>query len=199
MDPVWHPLDLADCTLEPTARRGGVESSHDSPLEGTGFELLVRGRGEAGCRAFDAPSYLGRVGSRRSDPANRDRRSREQIPVAVFRVGRSIFDATRHVGVFVVAVAPAKAMVLSPSVVYRAALVRSAAVRFFDANGSGRLIPSACGCAPSPDLPDPADSKSTAKPTYGIRKGSAKSWGLMTVAVTVSQDRIQPVGRLFIA
>jgi hypothetical protein len=24
----------------------------DSPLEGTGFELLVRGRGEAGCRAF---------------------------------------------------------------------------------------------------------------------------------------------------
>ena len=24
----------------------------DSPLEGTGFELLVRGRGEAGCCAF---------------------------------------------------------------------------------------------------------------------------------------------------
>ena len=72
----------------------------DSPLERAGFELLVRGRGEAGCRAFDAPSYLGRVGSRRSDPANRDRRSREQIPVAVFRVGRSIFDATRHAGVF---------------------------------------------------------------------------------------------------
>ena len=24
----------------------------DSPLEGTGFELVVRGRGEAGCRAF---------------------------------------------------------------------------------------------------------------------------------------------------
>src|SRR6516165_8869215 len=41
MDPVWHPLDLADCTLEPTARRGGVESSHDSPLEGTGFEPSV--------------------------------------------------------------------------------------------------------------------------------------------------------------
>jgi hypothetical protein len=41
----------------------------DSLLEGTGFELLVRGRGEAGCRALDAPSYLGRVGSRRSDPA----------------------------------------------------------------------------------------------------------------------------------
>src|SRR6516165_7964198 len=34
VDPVWYPLDLADCSLEPTARRGGVESSHDSPLEG---------------------------------------------------------------------------------------------------------------------------------------------------------------------
>ena len=90
----------------------GSDSSADSALEGDGFEFLVRGRGEAGCRAFDAPSYLGRVGSRRSDPANRDRRSREQIPVAVFRVGRSIFDATRHMGVFVVPVAPAKAMVL---------------------------------------------------------------------------------------
>ena len=41
MDPVWYPLDLADCTLEPTARRGGVESSPDSPLEGTGFEPSV--------------------------------------------------------------------------------------------------------------------------------------------------------------
>jgi hypothetical protein len=29
-----------------------VGSSPDSPLEGTGFELLVRGRGEAGSRAF---------------------------------------------------------------------------------------------------------------------------------------------------
>src|SRR6516164_4124118 len=41
VDPVWYPLDLADCSLEPTARRGGVESSHDSPLEGDGFELPV--------------------------------------------------------------------------------------------------------------------------------------------------------------
>src|SRR6516162_1120265 len=40
VDPVWYPLDLADCTLEPTARRGGVESSHDSPLERNGFELV---------------------------------------------------------------------------------------------------------------------------------------------------------------
>ena len=55
----------------------------DSPLERAGFELLVRGRGEAGCRAFDAPSYLGRVGSRRSDPATTIGDSREQIPIAV--------------------------------------------------------------------------------------------------------------------
>jgi hypothetical protein len=41
----------------------------DSPLEGDGFELLVRERGASGCRAFDAPGCLGRVGSRRSDPA----------------------------------------------------------------------------------------------------------------------------------
>jgi hypothetical protein len=42
------------------------------------------------------------------------------------------------------------------------------------------------------------DPKSTAKPTDGIRKGS-EIMGLMAVAVTVSQDRIQPVGRRFIA
>ena len=41
----------------------------DSPLEGTGFELPVRGRGEAGCWPFAAPVCLGRVGSRQSDPA----------------------------------------------------------------------------------------------------------------------------------
>jgi hypothetical protein len=38
-------------------------------VEGTGFELPVRGRGEAGCRPFAAPVCLGRVGSRQSDPA----------------------------------------------------------------------------------------------------------------------------------
>jgi len=47
VDPVWYPLDLADCSLEPTARRGGVESSHDSPLEGDGFEPSVPGRHSA--------------------------------------------------------------------------------------------------------------------------------------------------------
>ena len=53
MDTVWYPLDLADCTLEPTARRGGLESSHDSPLEEAGFELdvpLARKDGSRGGR-----------------------------------------------------------------------------------------------------------------------------------------------------
>jgi hypothetical protein len=38
----------------PRQGRGGdaARFAADSPLEGTGFELLVRGRGEAGCRAF---------------------------------------------------------------------------------------------------------------------------------------------------
>ena len=35
-----------------TSLRLQYGSSPDSLLEGTGFELLVRGRGEAGCRAF---------------------------------------------------------------------------------------------------------------------------------------------------
>src|SRR6516165_6565602 len=138
MDPVWHPLDLADCTLEPTARRGGVESSHDSPLEGTGFELLVRGRGEAGCRAFDAPSCLGRVGSRRSDPATAIGAPRADTNRG-FRVGRSIFDAT-HAGVFVVPVAPAKAMVLPRWLQGRLA---ATAERSFEAAGLGPRPPRA--------------------------------------------------------
>ena len=45
------------------------EKFADSSLEGTGFEPLVRGRGEAACR-------VRRVSSRRSDPAKRaDRKS----------------------------------------------------------------------------------------------------------------------------
>jgi hypothetical protein len=58
-------------------------------------------------------------------------------------------------------------------------LVGSTAVRFYDENTSGRLIPSAGAARHHPDLPrpDPGDPKSTAKPTDGIRKGSAKSWG----------------------
>jgi hypothetical protein len=55
----------------------------DSPLEGDGFELLVRERGEAGLsRPFDAPVCLGRVGSRWSDPATRSALG-ERIPIAV--------------------------------------------------------------------------------------------------------------------
>jgi hypothetical protein len=35
----------------------------DSPLEGTGFELPVRGRGQSGCRSFYAAESSGRVGA----------------------------------------------------------------------------------------------------------------------------------------
>src|ERR1700739_5015335 len=62
-------------------RRSGTESSSDSLLEGNGFELPVRGRGEAGCRApFDAPGCLGRVGSRPSDPATAHGIVYEELP-----------------------------------------------------------------------------------------------------------------------
>src|SRR3974390_975275 len=54
----------------------------DSPLEGTGFELLVRGRGEGGCRACDAPSCLGRVAAAGATLPPRSA-LREQIPIAV--------------------------------------------------------------------------------------------------------------------
>src|ERR1700745_3652285 len=61
-------------------RRSGTESSSDSLLEGNGFELPVRGRGEAGCRApFDAPGCLGRVGNRPSDPATAEREAQGKI------------------------------------------------------------------------------------------------------------------------
>ena len=46
----------------------------DSLLEGTGFELPVRGRGEAGCRAFDA-RLLGTGRQPAERPGHRDRRS----------------------------------------------------------------------------------------------------------------------------
>ena len=54
----------------PQARRSPRNQKFaDSPAERTGFELPVRGGGEAGCRPFAAPVCLGRVGSRQSDPA----------------------------------------------------------------------------------------------------------------------------------
>jgi len=88
-----------------------------------------------------------------------------------FRVGRSIFDATRHAGVFVVPVAPANAMGSPPvvtgpfSAVNRGPLFR-------------RLIPSAGAARHHPICPGPTpDPKSIAKPIDGIGKGSAKSWG----------------------
>ena len=87
-----------------------------------------------------------------------------------FRVGRSIFDATRHAGVFVVPVAPANAMG-SPSVVTGpfSAVNRGPLFR--------RLIPSAGATRHHPICPGPTpDPKSIAKPTDDIRKGSAKSW-----------------------
>jgi hypothetical protein len=37
--------------------------ARDSPLEGTGFELPVRGRGQSGCRPFYAAESSGRVGA----------------------------------------------------------------------------------------------------------------------------------------
>src|ERR1700747_539382 len=40
-----------------------TKSSRDSPLEGNGFELPVRGSSEAGCCPFSCVSCLGRVGA----------------------------------------------------------------------------------------------------------------------------------------
>jgi hypothetical protein len=50
----WR-MENAGLTSDETvvAEVSGVQRfAPDSPLEGDGFELLVRGRGEAGCRAF---------------------------------------------------------------------------------------------------------------------------------------------------
>jgi hypothetical protein len=43
---------FGDATLASGTQAGRRKSLADSPLEGNGFELLVRRRGEAGCRAF---------------------------------------------------------------------------------------------------------------------------------------------------
>ena len=59
----------------------------------------------------DAPGCLGRVGSRRSDPATATGAPRADTH-RVFRVGRSIFDAKRHMGVFV---ADSKGSVAEPT------------------------------------------------------------------------------------
>jgi hypothetical protein len=57
-------------------------SSH-SPLEGTGFELLVRGRCEGWLsRPFDARGCSRRVGRRPSDPATAEREPPGKRPIA---------------------------------------------------------------------------------------------------------------------
>jgi hypothetical protein len=82
-----------------------------------------------------------------------------------------------NVGVFVVPVAPRERLWFSFGGL-QGRLVGSTAVRFFDANGSGGLIPSASAARYHPICPGPTpDPKSTAKPTDGIRKESAKSRG----------------------
>ena len=140
---------------------------------------------------LDAPSYLGRVGSRRSDPVTAIGAPESRYNRG-FRVGRSIFDATRHAGVFVVPVAPANAMG-SPSVVTGpfSAVNRGQLFR--------RLIPSAGAARHHPICPGPTpDPKSIAKTNRWHPQRKREIMGLMAVAATVSKDRIQPVGRLFI-
>ena len=132
-----------------------------------------------------APSYLGQVGSRPSDPATAIGAPRADTSRG-FRVGRSIFDATRHAGVFVVPVAPANAMG-SPSVV----------TGLFSAVNRGplfrRLIPSAGAARHHPICPGPTpDPKNIAQPTDGVRKGSAKSWA--DGSRCYGQQRSHPTG-----
>ena len=76
-----------------------------------------------------------------------------------FRVSRSIFDATHHVGVFVVPVAPRERPWFSFGGLH-GRLVGSTAVRFFDANGSGRLIPSASAARHHSICPGPTSEGS---------------------------------------
>jgi hypothetical protein len=61
---------------------------------------------------------------------------------------------------------------------------------------SGRLIPSAGAARHHPICPGPEEHRETNR-WHPQRK--REIMGLMAVAVTVSQDRIQPVGRRFIA
>jgi hypothetical protein len=70
-------------------------------MEGTGFELLVRGLAVTLVAApFDAPGCLGRVGSRPSDPA-----TAIAAPRTDTNLGFRIFDAKRYVGVFLADIA----------------------------------------------------------------------------------------------
>jgi Resolvase, N terminal domain len=72
--PGWLPI-LAENPGFP-GDEGEIWRETDCLLEGTGFELLVRGRCEGWLsRPFDAPGCLGRVGSRPSDPATAEPRA----------------------------------------------------------------------------------------------------------------------------
>jgi hypothetical protein len=45
-----------NCTVIKVGAPRGTESLHDSPLEGSAFELPVRGRGPSDCRSFAHPA-----------------------------------------------------------------------------------------------------------------------------------------------
>ena len=53
------PISAASAMTSLCAR--GTESFADSPLEGDGFELPVRGRGQSDCRHFVQPAAFDRV------------------------------------------------------------------------------------------------------------------------------------------
>jgi hypothetical protein len=142
--------------------------------------LLIAGEGQQGGAVgftrshaiAGGPIYVDytETGSRRNDPATAIGAPSADTNRG-FRVSRSIFDATHHVGVFVVPVAP-RERPWFPSGGLQGRLVGSTAVRFFDANDSGRLIPSAGAARHHSICPGPTPNpKSTAKPTDGIRKG----------------------------
>ena len=64
----------------------------------------------------------------------------------------------------------------------------------------GPSYPERGRCAPSPDLPRPDPGPEEHRETNRWHPQRKREiMGLMAVAVTVSQDRIQPVGRRFIA
>ena len=101
---------------------------------------------------FGAPGW-GPVHSRRSYAIGAPRADTNRG----FRVSRSIFDATRQRGrLRHPRRTPRKAMVLLRRLQGRlVGSIGSIAVRFFDANGSGRLIPSAGAARHHPICPGP--------------------------------------------
>jgi hypothetical protein len=74
-----HPVCAGESCSPPGANRN--RKFVDSLLEEDGFELLVRGRGEAGCRPFRAPGCV-------DEPARSERVSRFRAFPASCRSGR---------------------------------------------------------------------------------------------------------------